>query len=222
MTHLNELTKPLEPPTDLNSKLRQLVTEACQHPPGSPQRQRRLTQVIRLVSPKLWRESVADYADAVQQTWVYFCKNICLTYDPTLGSVPTWLNAYLKRRLQDFYLNTQTRRQREISSWQDRDGEVVDVIDTVADRDRSILDAEIPLWEKVREWAETNPELQRIHIEGHPEITAQVLILRRLLSETKWKDLAEEFGVKVPTLSAFYQRQCMTRLRNFGEAEGYM
>lgn len=206
--------------SDRDQQLRELVTQACQHPPGSPLRQRHLTQVIRLVTPRLWRESVPYYQDALQQTWVYFCKNICAGYDPNLGSVPTWLNAYLKRRLQDFYIATQKQKANEISSWQDKDGEVVDVTEGLAD-DRGTAE---PVWEKVRTWAEADAsgELRSLHIEGHPDVNCQVLILRRLLSETSWKALSEEYGVAIPTLSSFYRRQCMPRLRNFGESEGYI
>ncbi len=207
-------------PTSLNQQLLELVTEACRHPPGNPVRQRNLTKVIRLVSPKLWRESVPYYQDALQQTWLYFSKHICTRFDPTLGGVPTWLNAHLKRRLQDFYIQKQGQLRGEISSWQDRDGEVVDVVDAIADKRGDVE----PIWEKVRAWAEqdANGELRSIHIEGRPDVNCQVLILRRLLSETSWKALSAEYGLAIPTLSSFYRRQCMTRLRNFGESEGYV
>jgi hypothetical protein len=206
--------------SDIDVQLREWVTEACRHPPGSPARQRHLTKVIRVVSSKLWRESAAYYQDALQQTWVYFCKNICNGYDPNLGSVATWLNAYLKRRLQDFYIDLQKRRSSEVSAWQDRDGEAIDVIDGLADQRGDVE----PIWEKVKAWAEadTTGELSRLHIEGYPQVTCQVLILRRLLSETSWKALSQEYGVPIPTLSSFYRRQCMPRLRKFGESEGYV
>ena len=206
--------------SELDLQLRELVTEACKHPAGSPTRQRNLTRVIRLVSPKLWRESVPYYQDALQQTWVYFCKNICGGYDPNLGSVPTWLNAYLKRRLQDGYIDTRKRGAKEISAWQDKDGEVVDITEGLADERGDVE----PIWEKVKAWAEedTTGELRTLHIEGHPEVNCQVLILRRLLSETSWKALSQEYGVPIPTLSSFYRRQCMPRLRKFGESEGYV
>lgn len=206
--------------SDLDIQLREWITEACRHPPGSPLRQRHLTKVIRVVSGKLWRESVAYYQDAVQQTWVYFCKNICNGYDPNLGTVATWLNAYLKRRLQDFYIDTQKRRTNEISAWQDKGGEVVDVIEGLADERGDVE----PVWEKVKAWAQEDAtgELRSIHIEGHPNVNCQVLILRRLLSETSWKALSAEYGISIPTLSSFYRRQCMPRLRNFGESEGYV
>lgn len=206
--------------SDIDVQLREWITAACGHPPGSPARQRHLTKVIRVVSGKLWREGVAYYQDAVQQTWVYFCKNICIKYDPNLGSVSTWLNAYLKRRLQDFYIDTQKRRVNEISAWQDKDGDVVDVTAGLVDERGDVE----PIWDKVKTWAEEDAtgELQKLHIEGYPQVTCQVLILRRLLSETSWKALSEEYGVPIPTLSSFYRRQCMPRLRKFGESEGYV
>jgi hypothetical protein len=81
-----------------------------------------------------------------------------------------------------------------------------------------------PILEEVSRWAEAdvNGELQHIHIEGQPDVNCQTLILRRLPPETSWKDLAKEFGLSVSTLSSFYQRQCMPRLRKFGESQGYL
>lgn len=158
------------------------------------------------------------YQDAVQQTWVYFCKHVCGKYDPELGSVPTWLNAYLKFRLRDFDIEMKKRRATEVSPRIDENGKIIDPIDIIPDKE-----FEEPVWEIVEDWAiaDVTGELKSIHIKGHPEVNAQMLILRRL-SETKWKDLADEFGVGIPALSSFYQRQCLPRLRNFGESEGYI
>jgi len=206
--------------SDIDHQLHEWVTEACRHPPGSPARQRSLTKVIRVVSGKLWRESVDYYQDAVQQTWVYFCKYICGKYDPNLGTVPTWLNAYLKRRLQDFQIERQKKSNTEHSAWQSKDGDEVDVIANIPD-DRGDVE---PIWEKVKAWAEADitGELRELHIKGQPQITCQMLILRRLLSETSWKALSEEYEVPIPTISGFYRRQCVPRLRKFGESEGYI
>jgi hypothetical protein len=64
--------------------------------------------------------------------------------------------------------------------------------------------------------------LCRTHIAGRPEVNAQVLILRRLPPEASWKELSAEFNLPISTLSSFYQRQCIPRLRKFGESEGYL
>ena len=75
-----------------------------------------------------------------------------------------------------------------------------------------------------KQWAKTDPsgELQSIHIQGHPLVTCQVLILERLPPETSWKTMSAEFNISISTLTSFYRRQCIPRLRKFGESQGYM
>ena len=211
---------------EAEQQLRNLVKEVCEHPPGSIKRQRGLTQIIRLTMPKLWREASPYYADAVQQTWVYFCQNICegktgAQYDPSYGSVATWLNAYLKRRLQDGFIGQQKQQASQALS-RSRLSEAEEMPDPI---ENLAAEPDVPpILESVKAWveADTSGELRRTQIEGRPAITAQVLILRRLPPETSWKELAIEFGLSVSTLSSFYQRQCLPRLRKFGESEGYL
>jgi DNA-directed RNA polymerase specialized sigma24 family protein len=207
--------------------LHQIVRQACSHPLGSRERQKYLTRIIRSISPKLWRENVPYYADALQQTWVYFCQNICeantgAAYDPQQASLVTWLNTYLKRRLQDGYLAIQKQQARTASikvSLSGDDSENYDPVDHLAAKPDVP-----PLLEQVKQWAKTDRlrKLRRIYIEGRPDVNCQVLILRRLPPETPWKTLAEEFDIPSGTLSSFYQRQCLPRLREFGKSEGYL
>ncbi|MEH1947061.1 MAG: sigma-70 family RNA polymerase sigma factor [Nostoc sp.] len=212
-----------------DEQLRRLVIEACGHQPGSPQRQKLLTQIIRLTASRLWRETTPYYQDALQQTWLYFCRNVCegLTgqiYDPNYGSVITWLNAYLKRRLQDFYLK-QNREQattvplRIRQSTSGGTSETIDPVDNLQATPQAP-----PILEDLEIWAKTDSdgELRGIYIKGHPDVNCQVLILKRLPPEVSWKDLSEEFGLSIPTLSSFYQRQCLPRLRKFAELEGLL
>ncbi|MBN3883655.1 MULTISPECIES: sigma-70 family RNA polymerase sigma factor [unclassified Nostoc] len=212
-----------------DEQLRCLVTEACQHSPGSPQRQKLLTQIIRLTANRLWRESTPYYQDALQQTWLYFCRNVCegLTgqiYDPNYGSVITWLNAYLKRRLQDFYLN-QNREQattvplRIRQSTSGGTSEIIDPVDNLPASPQAP-----PILEDLEIWAQTDSdgELCGTYIKGRPDVNCQVLILKRLPPEVSWRELSEEFGLSIPTLSSFYQRQCLPRLRKFAELEGLL
>lgn len=212
---------------ELDKQLRQLVTEACSHRAGSAERQKNLTRIIRLISNKLWKENTPYYQDALQQTWVYFCQNICEgntgePYEPTRSSVVTWLNFYLKRRLQDFYIDEQKHQARTVSHQTTGIGNTNHTIDPI---ENLVAKPDVAfLLEEVRRWVETDPEgeLSRIHITNHPEVTARVLILRRLPPEASWKSIAAEFNLSIPTLSSFYQRQCLPRLRNFGKSEGYL
>jgi hypothetical protein len=204
--------------------LRQLVIEACQHPPGSGLRQKNLTKIIRLATKKLWREYTPYYPDALQQTWIYFCQNLCegttgACYDPDRASVITWLNNYLKRRLQDSYLDVQKQTAKTISVTSKGDEDSFDPVDNLA------ATPDIPpLLEEVRKWVLADPQkkLRRTYVFDRPDVNCQVLIIRRLPPETPWKTLAEEFGISAGTLSSFYQRQCMPLLREFGKAEGYL
>jgi hypothetical protein len=209
---------------ELEPGLNSLVETACKHPPGSPERQKSLTRVIRQTSKKLWHESTPYYADALQKTWLHFCENVCKLYDPSRGSVITWLNNYLKWRLRDGFIATQAETARRASSQAalSRSGEPGDTLDPI---DRLPAHPDVPpILVEVQAWAEADAtgELSNLHIKGYPQITCQLLILRRLPPESSWKDLSAEFGAPIPTLSAFYQRQCLPRLRKFGESAGYL
>ncbi|MEM7556875.1 MAG: sigma-70 family RNA polymerase sigma factor [Cyanobacteria bacterium P01_A01_bin.84] len=216
--------------TNLNEVVNQLVDKARGYAPGSPQRQRLLTQIIRLVSGKLWRENSPYYQDALQQTWLYFCRNICeattaqAPYDPSQGSVVTWLNSYLKRRLQDGYNNRNREAATKVSTtrYQSASGEFGNTVDPV---DNLAANPDVPpILEQVKSWAETDPteELKSTHIKGHPKVNCQTLILKRLPPEESWKDLSVEFDIPVSSLSSFYQRQCLPRMRKFAEKEGML
>lgn len=211
----------------LEEQLKQLVKEACEYPPESPDRQKLLTKIIRLIikSGKLWKENTPYYEDAWQQTWVYFCLNICEAktstekYNPNRSNVTTWLNIYLKRRLQDYRLETQERKNILVSDTTLPNDENLDFLDNfIAPQDVP------PMLNTIKQWAKTDPtgELSKIHIRGRQDITCQLLILRRLPPETSWQELSREFGLNISTLSTFYERQCRPRLRKFGEDHGYL
>ncbi len=203
-----------------------LITQACKHPAGSRQRNQALTKLIKEIvhSKKLWRDNTPGYEDALQQTWIYMCRNLCeattgRVYDAKISRVETWLNSYLKRRLQDLQIERIEYLNNQVSPFTFANGESFDVFDAIPDQ------PEIPpILEETRRWAEADAtdELKTIHIRGRPEINCQVLILRRLPPETDWKTLAQEWDCSLSTISNFYQRQCVPRLRKFGEIEGYI
>lgn len=209
--------------------LAQLVLATCAQPVGSPKRQRGMTQIVRALKGQLWHTHDPFYPDALQQTWVYFCRNLCeattgKAYDPAVAKLATWLNAYLKHRLQDFRIAEHQQRATRLSNTRlsntgaHGDG---DELDSVA---RLPAPADIPPWlDQVREWAEIDADssLRSLHVGKHPAVTAQALILKRLPPETPWKALSAEYGISIGTLSSFYQRQCLTRLRQFGQSQGY-
>ncbi len=167
----------------MDEQLRQLVIETCRHPPGSLERQQGLTKLIRLIgqSKKLWQEDTPYYQDALQQTWIYFCQNLCEAntaqrYDPNRSSAITWLNRYLKWRLQDFRLANQAEKARTTK------GKIFDRENTTDPIENVAASPDIPpILENTRKWAQADPtgELRSLHIQHYPAVTCQVLILRR-------------------------------------------
>lgn len=200
--------------TQKNLQIDQLVAQACSYPAGHRERQKRLTQIIRVVSQKLWKEDSPYYEDALQKTWIYFCQNLCecktgKAYNPSRASVATWLNVYLKRRLQD---GARDRTKKQLST-----------VSASSAVDYLVASPDIPpLLQEVEQWAKTARHLEQVHIVNNPHITARLLILERLPPETPWRVLSDKFSVPIGTLSSFYQRQCLTCLREFGRTQGYL
>ncbi len=204
---------------NLNQQLQQLVAEACSYPARSLQRRQKLTEIVRVVmkSGKLWKENTPYYNDALQQTWLYFCRNP-EQYNPERCSVTTWLDNCLKWRLQDFRSLEAQEQARTVSASTLGIEETTDAIHNLPD------DPDIPpILEETYQWAQTDAdgELTSTHVKGRPDVTCQILILRRLPPETPWKTIAKEFGLPPSTAPNFYKRECLPRLRNFALRQGY-
>ncbi|MGM3305599.1 sigma-70 family RNA polymerase sigma factor [Anabaena sp. WFMT] len=210
---------------ELEAKILKLIQETCQHPRGSLARQKGLNQIILLIQKtgKLLRGiGIPDAEEALQETWWFFCRNLCEattakeSYNPDKSSVITWINNYLSYRLQDKRINYYEQKNK------------FDLL--LEDNEQQIDPANLipappeprPILNEIQEWLKTNSlELQRIYIRDRPDVNCCVLIARRLPPETSWIDLSKEFGIPVATLSNFYQRQCFPRLLNFGKSQAY-
>jgi|694.fasta_scaffold108440_3 hypothetical protein len=209
---------------ELEAKILQLIQETCQHPTGSLARQKGLNQIILLIQKtgKLLRGTgIPDAEEALQETWWFFCRNLCEAtsakepYNPDKSSVITWINNYLSYRLQD----------KRISYYEQKSK-----FDFFLEENEQIDPANLipapteprPILNEIQEWLKTNSsELKRIHIRNRPDVNSYILITRRLPPEKSWLDLSVEFGIPVATLSNFYQRQCFPRLLNFGKSQAY-
>lgn len=204
--------------------LSQLVIDACKYPPGSKERQKYLTKIIRVVNSQLWRENTPYYEDALQETWIYFCRNICepqggSAYNLKKASVITWLNNYLKWRLKDGYIRVQKEKKHRIFKQINDSNQITQIIDNLPAK------PDIPpLLEEIKHWAlvDSDNKLRQIHLVNHPKITAQALILKRLPPEVPWNQLATEYKIAAGTLSSFYQRKCKPLLRDFSKSQGYI
>lgn len=203
---------------NLNQQLQQLVAEACSYPVRSLMRRQKLNEIVRVVmkSGKLWQENTPYYKDALQQTWLYFCRNP-EQYNPERCSVITWLDNCLKWRLQDMRSLEAKEQARTIRI--PKTEETTNPIENLP----SSPDIP-PILEETYQWAEADPdgELASTHIKGRPDVTCQILILRRLPPESPWKTIAKEFSLPLSTAPNFYKHECLPRLRNFALKQGYL
>lgn len=183
-------------------------------------RRQKLNEIVRVVtkSSKLWRENTPYYQDALQQTWLYFCRNPEL-YNPERCSVITWLDNCLKWRIQDFRALEAKEQARTVLSSTAETQETANPIEHL-----SAAPDIPPILEETYQWAERDPDgqLRSTHVKGHPDVTCQILILRRLPPETPWKTIAQEFSLPPSTAPNFYKRECLPRLRNFALSQGYL
>ena len=205
---------------NLNQQLQQLVARACSYPAKSLMRRQTLNEIVRLVmkSGKLWQENTPYYQDALQQTWLYFCRNP-EQYNPECCSVITWLDNCLKWRLQDLRSKAAQEQAKTVSAPMTGTEETTNPIENLP----AAPDIP-PLLEETYQWVKTDPdgELASTHVKGRPDVTCQILILLRLPPETPWKTIAKDFNLPPSTAPNFYKRECMPRLRNFALKEGYI
>lgn len=209
---------------ELEAKILQLIQETCQHPSGSLARQKGLNQIILLIQKtgKLLRGTgIPDAEEALQETWWFFCRNLCEAtsakepYNPDKSSVITWINNYFSYRLQDKRISYYEQKSKFDFFLEENDQLDPANLIPAPTEPRPILN-------EIQEWLKTNSsELKRIHIRNRPDVNSYILITRRLPPEKSWLDLSVEFGIPVATLSNFYQRQCFPRLLNFGKSQAY-
>jgi DNA-directed RNA polymerase specialized sigma24 family protein len=190
---------------DLDNQLSHLALTAQRHPPLSQERQVALRQLVTgiLRSRRLCRPQLGQFAgnyqdiydEALQELLLFICQNID-RYDPDRGTVMAWVNMLFDRRFFREAIPKVLGKQNLTRM-------------TLMDLDRiSAPAAEPTLTDTIQEFVERDPDnhLKQEHIKNHPTANFQVLLQRRLQG-ISWQDIANEFGIAIPTLSSFYYRR---------------
>lgn len=204
---------------DLDQHLKQLAIAAQQQSPKSRERQRALARLINAIqrSKKLVRPRRDQfqgfyeeiYAEALQRLFSHICNKID-GYNSDRGEVLQWANFLLNRQ---FFI--EASRELLPTVYKGLDPRSIQRM-TLEDLDRNnpaeVNPQLVPLpSQQVRECLEEDPEclFQQTYIDRHPAANFQFLAIRRL-DGYSWEDLAIELGIRIPTLSSFYQR-CLTK-----------
>ena len=191
-----------------DTRLKQLAINAQKQSPNSALRSYALTELIKAIqiSNKLshpHRGLFANdfypliYEEAVVKTMTYICTNID-RYDPQRGQgkFMNWVNFKLDKNILI------CRRQFDLSY--KYEAVSLDKIKTIPSPSEPIPMGDL-LYQYIKE--DPNGVFQKTYIADNPQANFKTVALRRLSGKT-WKEIAREFQIQVPVLSAFYQRNC--------------
>ena len=195
--------------------LKQYAQEARSHPQGSLARRRALERLARIVlnSKRLYRPCVSRlppqcqgayreiYSDAQQALMLYVCQNID-HYDPGKASVMGWINMLMDRRFINIGIQQfQDGRERRLGKRR----RLQDLMR--AEEEIPAPENENPDYAELRQFILEDPKrlLQTKKLRNRPDITFQMLLLRKLEDQT-WDDMANEFGISLQTLHSFFRR----------------
>lgn len=198
-----------------DQQLLEAVRLAQNSPSGSLDRRRALDKFVRIVmmSKRLYRPPISRLPpqcqgayqeicnDAQQALMLYVCQHID-RYDVTKASVMGWLNMLMDRRFVIVGIKQfQDGRERRLGKRR----RLRDLMR--AEEDIPAPEPESANYADLRQLITEDPEglLQSKHLRERPEITLQLLLLRRLDDQT-WDDMATEFGISLQTLHSFFQR----------------
>ena len=211
---------------DYDDQLQELALQAQQFPAKSAQRQIALTKFIQALrqSGKITRPKSGSfpglyediYDEALQRLFMYICDRI-ETYDPKKGKVLQWVNFLLSRR----FFNEASR---DILPTLPRGVDARSVtclsIDELERHDSTNFNPHLmpTAGEELREYIKNDPEslLRVMHVDKHPTVTFQFLLLKRL-EKCSWKSLSQELDIPLPTLNSFYQRSLRKLVPKFKE-----
>jgi hypothetical protein len=206
---------------EIDEQLERLAIAAQQHKPKTLQRRTALTKLYAAIeqfqivgrppSKDFSRETYeAIYTEAKQDLMLCIFREID-KYNPSRGTVRQWVNLLMNKRcineaipkilgpkgFKTLYYGDldvvlkKLKRQNRFFNILPLGGE--------DDSDRSVAD--------IREMIAEDPGdvFKSAAIKKYPHVNFQMLLLKRL-DDVSWQQISEEFGVKVPTLSCFFQR----------------
>lgn len=144
------------------------------------------------------------YEEALQDTYLYICKNID-KYDPARGSIVGWFVFILRKRK----INSFNSINWDIMSTYTYtgDGDALDIYDIYTPVDLNPLPSE-----KLLAFIKEDPEklLQRELFNRNPNASFQAILLKKIEEDKSWEEIAQEFkpGATHGPIYSFYQRAC--------------
>jgi hypothetical protein len=226
--------------------LNDLLLAAIQAPSESLEKRKALHRLLVSLQklPSIAKSTHPDYSIALSNTWQWVCRNID-NFDISKSSLQeitledalvNWVNGYLRRRIQDLYLDKDTNTLSLDVHNMDSSGNQFDNylesklitptlcgLDAEIEKERQKYYYNIAC--KIREYIQNDPHsiLKSSHIRGNLRCNCQHLSERLLLQENpdSLKMISEELNVNYQTLVTRWSRRCLPLLRQTFEKMGY-
>ncbi|HBB33491.1 MAG TPA: hypothetical protein DDZ80_11270 [Cyanobacteria bacterium UBA8803] len=146
------------------------------------------------------------YEEAVVKTLAYVCKNIN-QYDPNRGQNQKFMN-WVNFRLDRLVIESR----REFSE------PMAQNLHSLAQLENLPQPSSDFLLEQTKEYMENDPAhiFQQHHIRDRPDANFRAIALARF-SGKSWEEISQDLGIKIPTLSCFFQKACSKFRGNFQE-----
>lgn len=221
------------PPSDefvlsgFDEELHELIQQGIGFAPDSLKRRKLKNELVRRIQQaKVLYQPTAEekpfYADALSTMWRYFLTHLWESDRARPFSQPGyWIVGRLNKRLKGelWDLRSQAAKQQQRREQPKLiEGEWLDPVDQLATSPVS----ELPSLDRaLSDWLNTNDEIQHVHIRGRSDITGAIVIRQKLLNDETWQTISTALTCKIPTLSAFYERECRPRLQQFCKDNGY-
>lgn len=208
-----------------DDNLKELALAAQQQEPGTNLRRYALNELVEAIklSGKLCRPQRqfsaqspqfydSLYQEAVNRTLAYVYQKID-TYDPDRGTAKRFLN-WVNFRLDKMMIECRREFNQPMT------------IPSLDDLDQITKSKQIPVeskqvspspwsvvepaeWEIVKELIEEDPQgmFTQEHIRHHPKANFKAIALARF-NQKSWRDISEQWGISISTLSSFFERSC--------------
>ena len=188
--------------------LKELALTAQNKPPNSSLRSYALKELVKAIelSQRLIKIRYSGvysdferliYEEAVMETLAYICTKIDL-YDPNRGNrkFMNWVNFKLEKNLLKCRQEFRNPNIIKINSWSD--------LENISYKNNNPSFSEL-LYQYIQQ--DQNNIFTSVFINSCPEANFKQIALARLSGHT-WKEIAQYYGVSIPTVSSFFKRNC--------------
>lgn len=229
----------------MDEQLKQLIDAACQKPKGSflwrIAMHRLLVELQKL--PGIKKSNHPDYLQALNQTWEWVTRKICIEFVPRSESIETslvnWINGYLYWRIKDLYAAKTNEFMSLDATIGNNNEKEISLLEKLSNTNLKTptldgLDGYIEKLQKERiqnialsleDYIHQDPEkkLRTCHPNNYPNCNCQFLAQKRYLQypPITYYELAQQSNISHRKLTDHWYRKCKPLLQKIALDLGY-